>query len=84
MRCSFFLIVDMVKPVKEMIFRPIDGIYRDPASGKVLADVLDEYELLIDDRMQFARIYDYERELLIYYRAGSLMVRLTFWKLDRE
>ena len=64
-----------------MIFRPIDGIWRDCSSGAVLADVLDEYELVIDDRAEFIRLRDYDRNVSIWYRAGANKVTITIWEL---
>lgn len=78
---TFFLYTHMRKPIKEFIFRGIDGMWRDCSSGVVLADVLAEYELLIDDRTQFARINDYERGLSIWYRANGGKITLTFWSI---
>ena len=66
-----------------MIFRPIDGIWRDCSNGAVLADVLDEYELVIDDRAEFIRLRDYRRNVSIWYRAGSNKVTITIWSLDK-
>lgn len=71
----------MTKPVKEMIFRPIDGIWQDCSNGAVLADVLSEYELVIDDRAEFIRLKDYQRNLSIYYRASAGKITITIWKI---
>lgn len=46
----------MKQPLKEFIFRPSPDLWVDAGTGRVLADVLAYYELLIDDRTQFARI----------------------------
>ena len=70
----------MIKPLQEVIFRPIDGIWRD-AEGCVLADLLADYDIIVDDRCQFARLYDYERRLIIYYRASAGKVTLTIWRM---
>lgn len=71
----------MTKPIKEMIFRVIDGMWRDCSDGKILARVLYEYDLVIDDRTQFARIYDYERKVCFWYRASAGKIKLTLWAL---
>lgn len=71
----------MRKPIKQMIFRDIDGMWRDCSYGAILADVLSEYNLLIDDRTQFARIYDYERGVCFWYRASAGNIKLTLWAL---
>lgn len=71
----------MTKPVKEMIFRPIDGIWQDCSNGAVLADVLSEYELVIDDRAEFIRLKDYQRNLSIYYRASAGKITITIREL---
>lgn len=71
----------MTKPLREMIFRPIDGIWRDCSNGVVLADVLNEFELIIDDRAEFIRLKDYQRNISIYYRASAGKITITIWKL---
>lgn len=66
---------------KHYVFRPTEGIWQN-AEGEVLADVLAEYGLTIDDRTQFARIYDYEQMLCFWYRAyGAMKVTLTIYNL---
>lgn len=74
----------MNKPLKFYSFRIIDGIWRDVAgTGDVLADVLSEYGILIDDRAQFCRLIDNERQLIIVYRAyGALKIELTVNKMS--
>lgn len=71
----------MANPIKELIFRDVDGMWRDCSNGAILADVLSEYNLLIDDRTQFARIYDYERGVCFWYRASAGKIKLTLWAL---
>lgn len=71
----------MTKPVKEMIFRPIDGIWQDCSNGAVLADVLSEYELVIDNRAEFIRLKDYQRNLSIWYRASAGKITITIREL---
>lgn len=73
----------MNKPLKFYSFRIIDGIWQDVAgSGDVLADVLSEYGIVIDDRAQFCRLIDLERQIIIVYRAyGVLKIELTVNKL---
>ena len=71
----------MTKPLHEMIFRPIDGIWRDCSTGAVLADVLSEYELVIDDRAEFIRFRDYQRNVSIWYRASAGKISITIWQL---
>ena len=72
----------MHKPLQDIRFRPVDGIWQD-AEGHVLADVLASYDIILDDRTQFARLYDYERELVIYFRAAALKATLTIWRMHR-
>ena len=64
-----------------MIFRPVDGMWMD-ADGQILADVLREYEMVIDDRCQFARLYDYGRDLCIWYRSDVGRVKITLWSIS--
>lgn len=72
----------MVKPLQEIVFRPVDRVWMD-AEGHILADVLAYYDIVVDDRCQFARLYDYERMILFYYRASALRVTLTCWRIQK-
>lgn len=79
----FFFIV-MTKPLLQFCFHEIGGVWRDITypEQKILADVLEEYEIIIDDRTQFARLYDYRRELCIWYRAYSCgKITITIWRI---
>ena len=73
-----------VKPLKEMTFRPMGDVWSD-GDGNILADVLAQYGLVIDDRMQFGRFYDYDvtPAICIYYRASAGKVKLTIWETGR-
>lgn len=71
----------MEKPFREYIFRQIGRLWRDAASGRVLADVLAEYNIIVDDRTQFARLYDFSAGVKIYYRAAAGKVSLTIWEI---
>ena len=55
----------MTKPLNEMTFRPIDGVWRDCSTGAVLADVLQMYDIIVS----------------IWYRATAGKVTLTILKL---
>ena len=70
----------MIKPLQDITFHQMGEMFMD-AEGHVLADVLSSYEIVVDDRCQFARLYDYERMICIYYRASARKVRLTIWRL---
>ena len=78
---SLTLASNMTKPLHEMIFRPVDGIWRDCSTGAVLADVLSEYDMVIDDRTEFIRMRDYDRDVSIWYRASAGKVKITIWEL---
>lgn len=75
----------MKKPLFSFVFRPVNDTWVD-VTGKepvVLADVLQSYDILIDDRTQFARLYDYERRLIIWYRAyGALKITIDIWEME--
>lgn len=70
----------MIKPLQEITFFPMDGIWQD-VEGHVLADFLSLYDIIIDDRTQFARLYDYDRKICIYYRGTAGKVTITIWRL---
>lgn len=70
----------MIKPLQEVSFFLIEGIWQD-VEGHILADFLASYDIIVDDRTQFARLYDYERMILIYYRASAGKVVITIWRI---
>lgn len=70
----------MVKPLQDIIFREVNGKWIDPL-GNLLADFLAEYDIIVDDRCQFARLYDYKRMVLFYYRASHGKVQITLWRI---
>lgn len=73
----------MTKPIREYRFREINGIWRDVrGDSEILADVLAQYSIIVDDRCQFARIYDYERHICFYYRVDGGLITLILWKID--
>lgn len=73
----------MVKPLKQFKFYHIGGTWRDIATEDqpTLADVLAQYDLIVDDKCEFARFRDYERGHSVWYRASAGKITLTFWKL---
>lgn len=73
----------MTKPLREMIFREIDGIWRDCSTGAVLADVLSAWDMVVDDRAEFMRLRDYNRNVSIWYRASAGKVKITIWSLGK-
>lgn len=70
----------MGKSAFEMTFVVVDGVWRDITSstGKILADVLLDYNLEIDNRTQFARLYDYQIGYRIEFRAYGGQIKLNF------
>lgn len=72
----------MNKPLHEYIFRPINGCWIETRENAgILADFLLERDLLIDERTQFARIYDYDERLCYHYRASAGKINITIWKI---
>lgn len=77
-----FFFIAMSKPLHTYNFRPINGIWTDTRENiGTLADFLSSKGLVIDDRMQFARIYDYDAGWCIIYRAQAGLVEVEEWKL---
>lgn len=72
----------MTKPIVEHIFRPIDGIWTNISNGGTLADYLQERYIIVDDRTQFARIYDYAANVCYYYRASAGKVSIVEWRIN--
>lgn len=73
----------MIKPLQTFNFFLIEDMWRD-VDGRILADVLSMYDLIIDERTQFARIYDYHRWILFYFRASAGKISLTLWRIPRQ
>lgn len=72
-----------MKPLCEMIFKKVQGVWRNVAGDSaILADVLTAFELQIDDRCEFARIKDHDNNLEIYYRRNGGKITLTLWQLN--
>ena len=72
----------MKHPLKTLIFRPISGMWTEIGNNAgLLSDYLAERSLLIDDRTQFARIYDYDAGVLYMYRATAGKVSIEEWKI---
>lgn len=70
----------------EYTFRFVEGMWIDQSkegSVVVLSDVLSAYNMFIDDKMQFARLYDYEEGWCCWYRAYYGKITLTFWAIDK-
>ena len=73
----------MTKPLKEMIFRPVKGIWKNVAGDSAtLADVLTGLNLIIDDKCEFARFKDYENNISIWYRAKAMKITITIWQMQ--
>ena len=56
-----------------------EGVWMD-AFGNVLADILAKYEIIVDDRCQFARLIDYDCAICFEYRAypgGKITLTLS-------
>lgn len=69
-----------MNPFRIFIFRLIDGIWQDVNTGCTLAEVLGMYSISIDDRTQFARLYDYDEGWVCWYRAYSAgKITMTFY-----
>ena len=78
----FYTHMSKVKPIKELRFRIIDGAWREiTEDAGILADVLGRWDLDLDYRVQFARVYDHERGICFYYRVDSGLITLTLWRL---
>lgn len=72
----------MSKPLHQYRFRQISGIWQDTAENVgTLADFLAARNLLIDDRTQFARIYDYQEGVCYWYRVGGGLITIDIWKI---
>lgn len=82
LRSVRFFFIAMSKPLHSYQFRQIEGVWQDTRENAgILADFLATRNLLIDDRTQFARIYDYDAGWCIFYRAQAGLVEIQEWKL---
>lgn len=74
----------MTKPSKTLTFIPIQGIWKEVSAGdsaRMLSDVLEDMNLQIDEKTEFARIIDYEQGLRIWYRAKALKITIEIWEM---
>lgn len=73
----------MSKPLREYIFRPVDGIWTEiSGTGHTLAEVLSQYQIIVDDRCNFARLYDYDQRIIFLYHASAGKATLTLLKME--
>lgn len=78
----FIFCIVMVKPKLNLVFRLVDGLWQS-AEGIILAEFLAERGIVMDDRTQFARLYDYDVNECIWYRAyGSQKITITIWDIQ--
>lgn len=74
----------MVKPKLYLVFRLVDGQWLS-AEGILLAEFLANRGIVMDDRCQFARLYDYDAYECIWYRAYSAQkITITIWDLPKD
>lgn len=72
----------MVKPKLNLVFRLVDGLWQS-AEGIILAEFLAERGIVMDDRTQFARLYDYDANECTWYRAyGCQKITITIWDIQ--
>lgn len=69
---------------KMIIFRPIQGVWQDVAGESgTLADTLKRFEIIVDDKLQYGRFYQYEKNTVteIRYRVENTeKITITIWK----
>ena len=72
----------MKKPLHSFRFRQVNGTWQDTTENAgTLADFLAARNILIDDRTQFARIYDYQEGVCYWYRVDGGLITIDVWKL---
>lgn len=75
----------MTKPLKQIIFVPANGVWQDVAGDSgTLADTLARYDIILDDKTEFARIRDYENNLYILIKCGAMKVTMTIWQMREK
>lgn len=76
----------MTKPIADMIFRKVSGIWRrvdSPSQNPpTLAEILEELNIIVDDNCEFARIKQYDKMRAIWYRASAGKITITIWKIN--
>ena len=72
---------------KEMQFREVAGVWQRVDSQEpkppILADVLNELQIIVDDNAQFLRVIRYEdgKEKTIEYRHYGGEIRINTWEI---
>lgn len=75
----------MTRPIKQMLFRPVQGIWQDVAGDSgTFSDFLTEYGIIIDDRTEFVRLKDYERNISIWLRMEAMKISVTIWVMSQD
>lgn len=74
----------MNKPIKKYLFYEVEGIWVNVlGESKTCAQVLDELNIIIDDKCNFARFYDYENNIMILYKALTpRKIEIYIWKIQ--
>lgn len=74
----------MKKPMAYYIFRFVQGQWVDNAgdSAILLADLLHELEIEIDEKCEFARFKDYIKNRKICYRAYGGTITVEIWDMQ--
>ena len=72
----------MQRPIVEYTFKQVDGKWVDiKGEGFLLADVLESYGIIVDERTEFLRLRDYSRMISFWYRDMGGKVTLTLWRM---
>lgn len=72
------------EPLLDLTFRNLGGAWCEIHDlNLLLSDVLSKYDILFDERTQFARLYDYDRNVVFWIRAYTMAkVTITLWPID--
>lgn len=72
-----------MKPNKEMIFRYVGGRFVNMSGdSEILADVLHELNIEVDEKCEFARFKDYVNNRSIFYRAFDGKITIQIWNIQ--
>lgn len=74
----------MAKPLYEITFRLVDNRWMNVSgdSATTLADYLRSLDIIVDDKCEFARFKDYDKNWSIWYRAQAMKVTITIWQIN--
>lgn len=74
----------MIKLIQEITFRLVDNRWINVTgdSETTLADYLRNLDIIVDDKCEFARFIDYDKNWSIWYKVQTMQVTIEIWDIN--